>query len=931
MIGKMSYSFLEQDNEILRTINSISFDATFIYYVDENRALFRRYTDGVINEPRLMDDFTAYLYDCVHPDDYALLQKEIEHAARHTEHVRFEIRFKEPDGRRYRWHAVRMRLMSSNGKLIYVGSDTFVDNRKNKESQLTIKARQDVFTGLLNKVATCESIDAYIRQHPDTDSAMILFDVDHFKHFNDSKGHLFGDEVIREVSTLLSRSFAHDSFVGRIGGDEFLVYVKNASNMSEVITRVQNVRSAFSRITLGQKSDVHVSCSIGISIYPDMGMDYDSLFRAADMAMYYVKKNGRDNYAIYTEEIYDEAATENEENPIDNLDGLSITNFAFKLLNEAEDVDSAINLLLYKLQKEYMIDAIYVYELDPTGLAAECTYECISEGFVSKLGDVMGFSHKAKLKCIKAAEDNGGYKVYGLKDPEVPAIIARGRKSPLSSSFMQCPINLFSKNHGVIDFVSRYGVSFWNSRKCNDLLSICNLIAVCLYYSRRTIRAEKLATHAVENDILTGLMKEDNFIDAATRIIGEKGNISKLVIIYCDISNFKYINEAYGYAVGDSILKDVAAFVSKNITNVLCTGRFYSDNILCIKEFSKETDDEALVADIDDHMELLSKYLSSKYSINGLRVHTGVYIIPGNKADVVQSVSNANMARKIAKNQGSVNCVVFNIEMFEQKKREIRYIQELDDAIRDEDFSVYLQPKVLGKEQKLVGAEALIRWRKPDGTMRFPDQFISVFEQSGQIVKLDFFVYETVMKYMRRRLDEGKSVIPISMNVSRAHARTHDFVHRFKTLMDRYEIPAKYLELELTESIYLENLNVFNDIIGELRELGVKISMDDFGSGYSSLNALNDLKIDLLKIDRIFMKDVTLNDSNRTIVRFIIDMARTLSMQVLCEGVETDSQRRFLIEAGCDLHQGYLYSKPVDMKVFDEYMEHEDILFRNID
>ncbi|MCR5279504.1 MAG: EAL domain-containing protein [Lachnospiraceae bacterium] len=930
MIGKLSYSFLEQDNEILRTINSISFDATFIYYVEEDRALFRRYTDGNISEPRVIDDFTAYLYEMVHPDDYALLQKEINHAARHNEHVRFEIRFREIDGRRYHWHSVRMRLMTSNGKLIYVGSDNYVDSRKNKESQLTFKARQDTFTGLLNKVATVESIDTYIRQHPDTDFALILFDVDNFKHFNDSMGHLFGDEVIKEVATLLSRSFSHDSFVGRIGGDEFLVFVKDAYDMSSVITRVQDVRNAFGLITLGQKSDVHISCSIGISIYPDMGLDYDTLFKSADMAMYYVKSNGRDNYAIYTEEIYDESVTQNKENPIDNLGGLSITNFAFKLLNEADDVDSAINLLLYKLQKEYMIDAIFVYETDPTGLATECTYECISDGYISKLGDITEFSHKAKLQCIKDSENNGGFKIYSLRDPEAPLPINARRPGSPANTFMQCPINLFSKNHGIIDFVTRYGSTFWNEKKCNDLLSICNLIAVCLYYSRRTLKAEKLANHAVENDILTGLMKEDNFIDAATGIIGEKGNTSKLAIIYCDISNFKYINEVYGYAVGDSILKDVAHYLSNNVTNVLCTGRFYSDNILCIKEFTRDTEDEELVRQVNDTTDLLSRYLSNKYSINGLRVHTGIYIIPDNKADVVQSVSNANMARKIAKNSGTRGCVVFNAEMFEQKKREIRYIQELDDAIKSGEFSVYLQPKVLGKEEKLVGAEALVRWRKNDGTMRYPDQFIPIFERSGSIVKLDFFVYETVMKYMRSRLDAGKRIIPVSMNVSRMHAQTQDFVARFKALIDKYAIPTEYLELELTESIYLENFDAFNDIIDELRGMGIRISMDDFGSGYSSLNALNDLKIDLLKIDRIFMRDENLQDSDQTIIRFIVEMAEKLRVQVLCEGVETDSQRKFLIDVGCDLHQGYLYSKPVDMKAFDEYMDNEDMLFRKI-
>lgn len=930
MTGKMSYSFLEQENEMLKTINSISFDATFIYYVDENRAFFRRYKEGQICEPKLIEDFKAYLFDKVHTDDYAVLQKALEHAERHNEHVRFESRFKESDGRRYRWHSIRMRLMKTGDTVLYVGSDNYIDNRKNKETELTTKARQDTFTGLLNKVATIESVNTYIRLHPNNDSAMIIFDVDHFKSYNDTLGHLFGDEVIKEVANLLSRSFSHDSIVGRIGGDEFLVFVKNTPDMGELIRRVQSIRRGFSGITLGQKTDVKVTCSIGIALCPDMGMDFDALFKACDMAMYHVKKNGRDNYAIYTDELYDEAAVASGENPIDNLNGLTITNLAFKLLNEADDVNSAVNLLLYKMQKEFQLDAIYVYELSPTGLAAECTYESIDDSFESRLGKVVEFSHKAKLETLKNAENNGGFTIYNLKDPECHKPGSGVESVEKASSLMQCPINLFSENHGIIDFVSRYGLGFWNERKCNDILSISNLISVCLYYSRRMMRAEEVAQNATEYDVLTGLMKEDNFIDAATAIIGEKGNASRLAIIYCDIGNFKYINETRGYTMGDSILKDVAEYLSKRVTNILCTGRFYSDNILCIKEFSKETGDDSLVSEIDEATERLSRYLSNKYGINGLRVHTGIYIIPDNHVDVLQSISNANMARKIAKNEGSVKSVVYDTQMSETQKKELGYIQALDDAIRNGEFTVYLQPKVLGEEERLVGAEALIRWKKPDGTMIFPNEFIPVFERSGSIVKLDFFVYETVMKYLRKRIDEGKRVIPVSMNVSRVHLQMGDFVSKFKALMDRYDIPAKYLELELTESIYLENLSEFNEVIEELRQMGIRILMDDFGSGYSSLNALNDLRIDLLKIDRIFMRDDNLKDSDKTIIRFIIEMADTLSMQVLCEGVETDAQRKFLIEAGCDLHQGYLYSKPVDIATFDGFMEHEDLLFQHI-
>ena len=445
------------------------------------------------------------------------------------------------------------------------------------------------------------------------------------------------------------------------------------------------------------------------------------------------------------------------------------------------------------------------------------------------------------------------------------------------------------------------------------------------------MKAEKQAlSKASSFDSLTGLMKEDYFIDTATKIISRKGDSSKLAITYLDVSNFKYINEAYGYATGDRILCDVADYVSNRVPGVVCTGRFYSDNILCLSEYSKQIEDASLVKHVESVNDSLSQYLSEKYSINNISVRAGIYIIPNRETDVLQSVSNANMARKLAKSSKGARCIVFNQEMFEKRKRQIRYIQRLDEAIKNEEFYVVLQPKVSGKTNRLVGAEALVRWKTLDGVTIYPDEFVPAFEKDGSIVKLDFFVYEKVMAYIRDRINQGKKVVPISMNVSRAHILTDDFVTRFKALIEKYQIPTQYIELELTESIYLENLSTFNEMIEQLRILGIRISMDDFGSGYSSLNALNDLKIDLLKIDKIFMRDDNLKESDKTIIRFIIDMAKQLSMKVVCEGVETEAQRSFLNEAGCDIHQGYLYSKPVSISQFDDFTDNEDSLFARV-
>lgn len=926
---------VKQENELLWMINSISFDYTFAYDVINDTARLIKFVDGKVGEERGIENFKEFLFSKVHPDDELTLAREINKASKFEENIRFEVRLKESAGRRYRWHSVRMRLEESTDETIYVGSTNFIDSRKNKESALTIKARQDSLTGLLNKAATYETVSYFLKNNPEQEGAMIALDIDNFKNYNDCLGHLFGDEVIKEVANRLRRVFNCNAIVGRIGGDEFLVYLKKVKDVSELISKMGSLHDTLAEITLGQRTRLHVTCSVGISLFPDMGSTYEELFKAADMALYSIKKGGKSNYAIYTDDLYDESileenAVEYDEEMIKRVENMSLSDFAYHLLNESADVGSALNLLLYKLQTELNVDAVYVNELDRERLTTEVTYESRKNEYPSRLGTVIEFSHKAWKMAYEKHLAGGGFYIYDLKNfssekPGNGMEVVDGANSMLSVN-----MRLFSQDCGVIDFVSRYGVQFWTPKKCNELVSITNLITVCTYYSRKVRRADAELSRFTECDSLTGLMKEDHFVETATSVIREKGSSSRLAVIYSDISNFKYINEAYGYITGDKILADMAEYITKYINGVVCAGRFYSDNILRIDEFPKDTTDARITEITSDINAMLSQYLSKKYDINNLTVRSGVYIIPNDETDALQSVSNANMARKLAKNDPQAKCVIFDQKMFEKRKRQIKYIQELDSAMENNEIFICLQPKVSGKTNRLVGAEALVRWKKPNGEEIFPDEFVPAFEKDGSIIKLDFYVYEKVMAYIRERLDSGKRVLPISMNVSGAHLQTADFVERFRELIDKYQIPTQYLELELTESIYLENIGYFNEMLERLRNMGIRISMDDFGSGYSSLNALNDLRIDLLKIDRTFMRDETLKKSDKTIIKFIIDLAKDLSMQVLCEGVETNDQRDFLNEAGCDLHQGYLYSKPVEISSFNDYIDNEGMLFEKI-
>jgi len=934
MDNRVSFS-AEQENSLLRLINGVNFDYTFVYDCENDSANVTRYADDKATETHYDSGFVDFIVSRVHPDDYSLLEKEIKKLSQLVPSMGFEVRLKEIMGRRYRWHLIRLHIAKEGGKTFYVGSSTYIDSRKNKESELTIKARQDQLTGLLNKVTTKESIETFLRKNSGSEGALIVFDIDNFKNYNDYMGHLFGDEVLKEVADRMRRLFTKDSFVGRIGGDEFLVYVKDVTDVTDIVRRMNELRSSIADITLGQKSHFRITLSIGISLYPDMGTDFDTLFKAADMALYSIKKRGKNSYAFYTDELYNEAIMKEGEEKLKQSAVVeketgTLTDFAFKLLSESQNVSGVINLLLYKIQTEYDLEAIHVNELaNDSATSAEVTYEICKEGREKRLGYLTNFTRKAlKEEEEKVKED--GYFLYDFTGDEKPVPGNGIEMWEGIGSELHVLMTLFGKRIGCIDFISAKGPLAWKKQKILELVSVCNLIAVCLYYSARVSRAEKEVTWYEEYDALTGLMKEDSFIDAATKAIGDAEDNVKLAVVYSDIRNFKYINETYGYLAGDRVITAMAEYISKKEQGVHCATRLHSDNIIRIQEFPDCISDENIGRMLEDSCEKLAAYITSKTNISDIYIRSGVCIVHAGGYDLDSAISNANLARRASQGGKGTRCLVFDKEVFESKKRHDNYRRAFDKAIENKEFYVVMQPEVSSTDQKLIGAEALVRWRMADGTEVYPDDFIPAFEKDGSIIRLDFYAYEMVMTYLRTRLDAGKKIVPVSLNVSRAHFVTRDFVQRFKELVTRYEIPPQYLRLELTESLYIGHDEALSEAIEDLREFGVSVFLDDFGTGYSTLSALNELNVDLLKIDRAFMKDQNLKDSDKAILRFIIEMAKNLRVKVLCQGVESDEQRDFLNEAGCGLQQGYLYSKPVSLAVFNEYVDNEDMLFAKI-
>lgn len=413
-------------------------------------------------------------------------------------------------------------------------------------------------------------------------------------------------------------------------------------------------------------------------------------------------------------------------------------------------------------------------------------------------------------------------------------------------------------------------------------------------------------------DTLTGLDSYEEFIPKLQSLIDNLDD--KIILIdYSDIKHFKYFNDTYSYKTGNDLLADYAKLLSSNKQNFLYGSRVVSDNMVTVGLYDIH-DEDILHNQIITRNMLIENELRSKYKCNRLRICTGVYFISKDNSniDAETVISNCNLARKIAReNNTEDSVVIFREEMSSQINHEIEILSTIDSAISNGELVAYYQPKIDSTTGKVSGAEALVRWKKPDGTIIQPDQFIPIIERSGQIIAVDYFMYREVFKFISQRLQQGLKVVPISINVSRQHFKKLDIINYVKSLLNEFKIPPKYIEFEITETVCMADTAKAMNFIRTFHELGFKVSMDDFGSGYSSLYLLSELPIDIIKMDKCFLQSEELHQKERVIISNIINMTHQLDITTLCEGVETSQQSEFLKSVGCDIQQGFYFSRPV--------------------
>lgn len=394
-----------------------------------------------------------------------------------------------------------------------------------------------------------------------------------------------------------------------------------------------------------------------------------------------------------------------------------------------------------------------------------------------------------------------------------------------------------------------------------------------------------------------------------------KNNPEEYALFYIDVDKFKYINDMFGYDMGNDTLIHISNTIASELKEDEIFARVSADHFVLLIKYKTDDDIKTRLNNIYNKVQILS---NPKINYYKLILDCGIYKISKSDNDINTIMDRANTARKTIKGGHKNSFAFYDKEMHKKILKEKEIENSMVDALNNGEFIVYFQPKYSLSDYQIIGAEALVRWDNPQKGLIPPIEFIPVFERNGFIVNIDFYVFEEVCKKIREWMDEGQKVVPISVNLSRMHFVNSNFIEEFKLIVDKYKIPTRLIELELTETAVLDNIEGLLDTMNNLKEKGFVISMDDFGTGYSSLNLLKELPVDILKLDRAFFTEKDESNNEKIVISNVIKMAKELKMKVISEGVETISQVEFLKQIGCDMVQGYLFSKPMPVKEFEK-------------
>lgn len=789
---------------------------------------------------------------------------------------------------------IREHLLKENGLRKRISAD------KNKIEDVS----QDYITKLYSEQTAKHLIENYIMFCPQNDrSGFFIVDIDNFKSVNDVFGRTVSDSILADMSQKLKLSFRSSDIIARFQEDSFMIFMKDLKEASVIVLKCQQICHALEDVYSYDDKSLLLTVSVGAAVLSPEISDFEMLFQKAKMALKTAKKKGKGQYFVQSDyEIIPEKTALRTK-----YDKINVIPVCLNLLTQILQPKIAINRVLETIGELYNLKRAYILELSNDNRYISMNYEWYSKEIDSAK---MLFQ---KVECYSLEECFQYFKESDLiiwsKDCPPPDSFQKFI-SFLSEAGIQLLFYVTNKPIGIFGIEYKNSYEHPNPEDINLFHYIAQMIGVKI----RTIRYEEEIERLSGADTVTGFMSLSSFCELGEKII-QKNTNQIYALCSFEITNLSQISEWYGYTVLNRVIK----YFSDLLKNIL------PNSLLLSRDGNSIFHVMTLLESNENFMNCLDKLYKNekvyfKKEVIPLNFSGGIYFFHDDKiSDIAYAIDRADTARKTV-SEKQHTFVLFDDAMERMISKEKKIVSRMNDALKQGEFKIYMQPKYRLSDEQFVGAEALVRWISPKFGFLPPDQFIPIFEKNEFIIEIDFFVLNQVCKKLESVYEEGRKMYTISVNQSRITITRTDYIKRLKETLEKYKFPKDYIELEITESVFGQDLNKIVKVVVEMKELGCMVSIDDFGSGFSSLNMVRKIPFDVLKLDREFLPDGELSERSYQVIESIIEMANRIHVQVICEGVETRSQVEFLEQIGCDHVQGYYFSKPMPMDMMDTYL-----------
>ena len=862
-------------------------------------------------------NFQNYVLDnrIIYADDIINFQNFFQRLQQGQQNLSCEIRAKDISGE-YKWFELNATTIvnNENEPVTILGQTINIDNKKRELEELRFSIERDSLTKLYNQKTAKHKINERISQGSESGvHALLLLDIDQFKEINKTYGHVFGDALLAELANELSNLLnSEGNILSRVGGDEFLFFLTNVPSASYVEKQARQILNVLNEAVRKQGSDTILSGNLGISLIPGDGNDFNSLLDHADTALYYSKIKGHNHYTFYdgstmTPSRYikftEDGSSADLNRQMDRgiIDTTMIAN-TVEILFDARDLETSFQMILNLIGRFYDLSYIRIIETNEHTFTGHMKYSW-------KLDTIPNWDEnltvsKADMDQVAGynKQNNNYFFTSDIREMEAfNSFLYELIKKQATTGFLECGVLENGIPQGYIEYGFHTQDRQWEQHEVDSIQLITKILGGYL----NMIRTQETANRLQRVDTLTNANNLTAFHEEAYSLLQD--NSSEYILFYSDIDKFKLINDTYGYSEGDRILIEFANAMRAITDEEETFARIYDDKFIGLFKYNNPKHFLSKIKVLNEMMNQIPKTDSDLYRIS---IIIGLCPIMDN-SNISLCMDRANMARKSITNRHKSRYAFFDEEMKSTLVKQQEIEDYMESSLANEEFLVYYQPKVHLADNQICGAEALVRWIHPEKGMIPPNEFIPIFEENHFITKLDLYVFEHVCKHIRKLLDYNQTVYPVSVNFSRLHLDSDQVVNQLRTIVNKYDVPTEFLEIELTETAFQSNDSYMISILTSLHNMGFKISMDDFGSGLSSLNLLRTLPCDILKLDRDFFQQDTSTERERIVITNIVKMARELNMTIVSEGVETEEQAAFLRSIHCDIAQGYLYSKPM--------------------